>query len=273
MRLNIRHRTVYRYDRPIAYAIQTLRLTPSPHDGLHILSWRLRGETRRPLTASTDGFGNVVHCHTVNHPHDSSAVFVEGEVETQDTAGVVRNAPDPLPPLYFLQPTPLTGVTPRIDAFAQEAVGGISAPLDRLHQLMGAVRDAVDWQLGRTAVHTDADEALAEGAGVCQDHAHLFIAACRALGTPARYVSGYLWTGNHNEEFEANHAWSEAFVPGLGWVGFDPANRVCPNEYYVRCAVGPDYRGAAPVRGLVRGEAVEEMEVQVRVTQAAGAQQ
>ena len=273
MRLHIRHRTVYRYDRPIAYAIQTLRLTPSAHDGMLVVSWRLRGENRRPLTASTDGYGNIVHCHTVNRPHESSAVFVEGEVETRDTTGIVSGAPDPLPPAFYLQPTPLTGVTPRIEAFALDAVAGITSGLDRLHHLSNAVRDRVDWQVGRTAVHTDADEALAEGAGVCQDHAHLFIAACRVLDVPARYVSGYLWTGDHGESFDASHAWAEALIPELGWVGFDAANRICPNEFYVRCAVGPDYRGAAPIRGLWRGDALEEMEVQVRVSQAALAQQ
>src|SRR5258708_13025521 len=112
MRLQVRHQTAYRYASPIRYAIQTLRLTPRPHDGLSVLRWRLRGETRHELPSFIDGFGNLTHSHTVNHPHSSAAVFVEGEVETRATDGVVRGAAEPLPPAFFLRPTPLPAPHP-----------------------------------------------------------------------------------------------------------------------------------------------------------------
>ena len=115
-----------------------------------------------------------------------------------------------------------------------------------------SVLGAVAYEIGHTSVTTTAEEALVAGHGVCQDHAQVLIAAARHLGFPARYVSGYLCP--MEEGFPAaSHAWAELFVDGLGWVGFDPANRVSPDEHYVRVACGRDYHDAAPIRGLRRG--------------------
>jgi transglutaminase-like putative cysteine protease len=130
---------------------------------------------------------------------------------------------------------------------------------------MNRVRDRLDYRPGATDATTTATAALAQGYGVCQDHSHVFIAAARFLGIPARYVSGYLWTGVDDRPYDASHAWTEAHVPGLGWVGFDAANRICPTENYVRVAVGLDYDAAAPVRGLRRGPAEESLDVEVHV--------
>jgi transglutaminase-like putative cysteine protease len=270
MRLQVRHQTAYHYASPISYAIQTLRLSPRSHDGLAVLRWRLRGETRHALPSFIDGFGNLAHCHTVNRPHASAAVFVEGEVETRATDGVVRGAAEPLPPVFFLRPTALTAPHPMLVDLAASATG--ASELDRLYALMGAVRDRIDYRPGVTDAATPAAAALVAGAGVCQDHAHVFIAAARLLGIPARYVGGYLWTGHEVHEYEASHAWAEAYVDGLGWVGFDAANRICPGEAYIRTAIGLDYWSAAPVRGVRRGEASERLAVKVSVTRT-GAEQ
>lgn len=267
MRLQVRHQTAYHYASPIHYAIQTLRLTPRPHEGLSVLRWRVRGETRHDLPAFVDGFGNLAHTHTVNQAHSSAAVFVEGEVETLATDGIVRGAAEPLPPVFFLRPTALTAPDGELAAFAA-SIGGTST-LDRLHALMNAVRDRIDYRPGVTDAATPAAAALVASAGVCQDHAHVFIAAARLLGIPARYVGGYLWTGDDIHEYEASHAWAEAYVEDLGWVGFDAANRACPGEAYIRTAIGLDYWSAAPVRGLRRGEASERLAVKVSVMQAA----
>src|SRR5690606_10615457 len=157
--------------------------------------------------------------------------------------------------------------SPGIVALA-EATAGEGAALERLHRLANAVRDKVDYVSDTTHAETSAAEAFAAGTGVCQDHAQVLIAAARHLGFPARYVSGYLCP--MEEGFPAaSHAWAELFVDGLGWVGFDPANRVSPDEHYVRVACGRDYRDAAPVRGLRRGGGDETLEVDVRITQSA----
>jgi transglutaminase-like putative cysteine protease len=271
MRLRVQHRTAYRYEQPVTYAIQSLRLSPQPYDGLVVIAWQVRRDGRRELPHFVDGLGNIVHCHTMQQPHRHYAITVDGEVETRDTNGIVRGAPEPLPPLFFLRSTPLTTTDSAIEALAADAARA-SSPLDRLHALMDRIHERVAYRTGATTVTTAAAEVLQRGAGVCQDHAHLFIAAARALDIPARYVSGYLWTGENDRAYEASHAWAEAFVQDLGWVGFDCSNRVCPAERHIRLGVGLDYWAAAPVRGMRRGDTPESLSVEVRVTQA-GAEQ
>lgn len=267
MRLHVRHQTAYSYDSPIAAAIQTLRLTPRNFDGFRVVQWRVWSDRRRTLPLFVDGYGNPTHCHAVNYPHADATIFVEGEVETSATHGVVRGAPEPLPPLFFLRATPLTAPAPGLEALARQ-VAPQGSVLKQLHALLHLVRDKVDYLHGATDVATTADEALAAGAGVCQDHAHIFIAAARLLGIPARYIGGYLWTGLEARDYQASHAWAEAFVHDLGWIGFDPSNRICPTEAYIRTSVGLDYRSAAPVRGVRRGVGAETLSVAVNVSQA-----
>jgi transglutaminase-like putative cysteine protease len=266
MRLIVRHLTSYRYASPISYAIQTLRLAPRPYDGLAIHRWAVTGETRRELPSFIDGYGNITHSHTVTKPHTSASVLVEGEVLTTDTKGIVRGAEEPLPPAFFLRPTALAAADAAIEALAHEAAKAATT-LDRLYALLNGVRDRIDYRTGMTDPATTAAEALAQGVGVCQDHAHVFIAAAKVMGVPARYVGGYLWTGDESQDYEASHAWAEAFVEDLGWVGFDASNRTCPTEAYIRASVGLDYWSAAPVRGLRRGVAEETLAVSVKVMQ------
>jgi transglutaminase-like putative cysteine protease len=263
MKLQVRHQSVYRYGEPIAYAIQTLRLSPRTHDGLSIFNWRIEANGRSDLPSFTDGLGNIVHSHSLNREHVSVTFLVEGEVETTDTGGVVRGGFEPLPPTYFLRSTALTAADQSIRDLAAQQSGAMAA-LDRLHRLMIAVRERIDYRIGVTGTETTAGDALRSGAGVCQDHSHVFIAAARVLGIPARYVGGYLWTGR--PESEASHAWAEAYVEDLGWVGFDPSNRVCPTEAYIRSAVGLDYASAAPIRGVRRGNATERLAVSISVS-------
>lgn len=265
MRLQVKHETRYVYDAPVQAMSQLLRLAPRAHDGQRVLSWQVRAVPGRPLPSFIDGFGNIVHCHAINHPHRAVSILVAGEVETTATDGVVRGAAEPLPPLFFLRETALTAPAPAIADFAR-TIGGEMSALAALHALMGAVRERVAYQAGATDAATTAAEALARGVGVCQDHAHLFIAAARVLGIPARYVGGYLWAGMAPEQDQASHAWAEAFVPDLGWVGFDPSNGVCPTDAYIRASVGLDYLSAAPARGIRRGDAAETLAVTVTVT-------
>lgn len=266
MRLSIEHETRYRFTAPAHHSIQYLRLTPRADSCQLVLSWTLTtpGKVRR----WTDGFNNLAHVSVQNGAHDEVPVTVRGEVETIDTFGVLP-ADDGLPPQMFLRPTPYTRVEGGIEALAKPLLerrndeGTIAA----LHALMWSLHTAVAYRPGLTCVETTAAEALEQGSGVCQDHAHLFIACARVLGVPSRYVSGYLFVQDEGRASLASHAWAEAFVEDLGWVSFDSSNSQCATEAYVRLAVAFDYGGAAPIRGVRTGGAVEEMSVRVQVTQ------
>lgn len=273
MRIYVRHQTTYSYTNAIPYSIQEVRMWPIASANQHIIHWAIKGETFADLPFLEDGYGNRVHTHTVNRWHDRSLVLVEGEVETSDQDGVIDNGPETLPTGFYLRSTPYTQATPEIHDFARDAIqdNGHSLP-DRLDRLMNAIRERVDYQVGVTFVNTTAEEALHQRAGVCQDHAHLFIACCRALNIPARYVSGYLFTGEELE-IEAAHAWAEAYDPDLGWIGFDVANRCRASILYVRVAIGLDYSYAAPIRGIWRGGGSEALDVRVQILQRSAAQQ
>ncbi len=184
-----------------------------------------------------------------------------------DTCGIFRGPPEPAPVRVYLRETPKTAPDKGIRELARNVCGKeMKDSLDGLHALMRAVRDAIDYEIGATHEHTSAAEALADGKGVCQDHAHVFISAARVLGVPARYVNGYFLSGTLAPS-EAHHAWAEAWVDGLGWVGFDPANGMCPTERYVRLACGLDASTAAPIRGAQRGGESEALDVRVEVEQ------
>jgi transglutaminase-like putative cysteine protease len=266
MQLSIRHETVYRYDRPIDYAVQLVRLTPLNHAGQRVLNWRVADGNGRLLPSTTDGYGNVVHMMSVHRRHSDARIVAEGLVETAETHGMLREADERLPRLYYTRTTPLTQPDAAIRALADEVRGSIDA-IEQLHRLMLKVHKRVAYVVGATSVTTTGAEALARGSGVCQDHAHIFLACTRLLGHAARYVSGYLWEGDKTEPIEAGHAWAEAYVDNVGWVGFDPANGIAPAENYVRTAIGLDYREAAPVRGVWRGAAAETLAVNLKVQQ------
>jgi transglutaminase-like putative cysteine protease len=205
--------------------------------------------------------------------HDGLTIEASGVVETEDRCGIVRGLKESAPRRVFLRETPRTRPDKAIRDLARSVSGG-SEPaetLDCLHGLMRAVRDAVEYEIGATHQNTTAAEALAAGKGVCQDHAHVFISASRLLAIPARYVCGYFLSGTIAPS-EAHHAWAEAWVDGLGWVGFDAANGMCPTERYVRLACGLDAASASPVRGTQRGGENEDLDVKVEVEQQ-GAQQ
>ncbi len=266
MRLSIEHETHYRFEEPANHSIQYLRLTPRRDRCQTVTAWNL--STLGDLYAWTDGFDNLAHVSVQERPHDEVTVAVTGEVETVDTKGILP-ADDGLPPPIFLRETSYTRADGGIPDLAGPLLEKIRAegPLAALHGLMTVIADAVTYEAGHTSVESRASEALARGHGVCQDHAHLFIACCRVLGVPARYVSGYLLAGNGNESQLASHAWAEAFVHDLGWVSFDAANRQSATDAYVRLAIGFDYAYAGPMRGLRLGGGSEDLTVRVQVGQ------
>jgi len=266
MDIPIDHKTTYGFDTASMHSIQTLRVTPQAFAGQRIGRWMVTGNGRRDLPEIEDAFGNVIHTLTTSEPHEGVTVMVSGVVSTIDTSGVVKGLTETMPAAVYLRDTNLTKPD---DAIRDLAGTALKDPLETAHQLMSAVRTAVNYRTGATDIATSAIQALAAGEGVCQDHAHVMIACARVLGIPARYISGYLASADGGQVHEASHAWAEMRVEGLGWVGFDAANNVCPTDCYVRVAHGLDYQGAAPVIGMRRGIGTDILTVNVEVAPVA----
>jgi transglutaminase-like putative cysteine protease len=269
MRIRVSHETVYHYDAPPKGVIQTLRMTPRNHDGQYVVGWRIDASADCRLDPQEDAFGNITHTFTADGPLDMLRLLVEGEVETQDGHGIVRGTIEHFPPTLFLRTTPLTAPDAAIAALARDvAAGGGADALGLLHALLARVHQEITFDTDPTHAATTAAEAFALRRGVCQDLTHVFVAAAREIGFPARYVSGYFHRADGVVRQEAGHAWAEAHVPDFGWVAFDPANGICATDAHIRVAVGLDYLGAAPVRGTRYGGGSEELSVTVVVDQA-----
>jgi transglutaminase-like putative cysteine protease len=269
MKLRIEHRTVYRYEPPARLVVQALRLRPSQFEGQRVLEWRVDATGHSVDDGYVDGAGNCINMLTAHGPLEALEIVSMGVVDVGDRAGMVRGLREVVHPLAWLRAGPRTAPTPIIEAFAREAIAGSGR--DRLrqgHALAAAVADAVRYRSGSSHAETTAAEAFEAGAGVCQDQAHVLVAAARSLGIPARYVTGYLYPGDRIGA-EATHAWAELHLDAYGWIGFDPANRQCPTEEYVRLACGVDAVDAAPIRGTVVGMVRESLgfDIQVRLAQ------
>jgi transglutaminase-like putative cysteine protease len=262
MQLTIRHETLYRYATPARYSIQYLRLTPRAEAGQRVRDWQIDAPGRR--WRQTDAYGNVVHVMTIDHAHDELRIRVAGTIETALTPGTPLPNDSPLPPVAFMVPTRLTTPDAAMQALAADAFAPGRNPLDAVQRLTEAIAGRVAYETGSTAVDHTAAEALALGRGVCQDHAHVFLACARLAGYPARYVSGYLDAGGAGAT--ASHAWADVWIEGRGWIAVDVTHARFAGEPYCRLAVGRDYLDASPVRGTRRGGSDEALEVNVQVT-------
>lgn len=266
MRLAIRHTTHYAFSQPVAHGLQRLRLTPKSTHGQSVLNWSMELSGARREVEYDDHNHNRTLLVSLEPGTSELVVSCTGTVETADNAGVIGHHTGHMPLWSFLAQTPLTRPGARLRALAAGLSGSRADPLSLCHELSRTVLGAMAYEIGRTDASTSAEEALAAGHGVCQDHAHVFIGAARLLGVPARYVCGYLMMDDRIEQ-EAGHAWAEAHVEGLGWVGFDVSNGICPDARYVRVATGCDYREAAPVTGVSFGAGETALAVSVAVEQ------
>jgi transglutaminase-like putative cysteine protease len=264
MILGVRHVTTYRYDRPVRSVVQSHRLRPARCDGQRVLDWQVAVSGGIMGGGFCDGAGDWVQGWTVPGPVTEVTVTVTGRVETQDLAGILRGHREKLAPEVWLRKTAATRCNPAMADLA-EATLPKGEGLDLAHALAAAVAEAVAYEPGATDAGATAAEALERGAGVCQDHAQILIGLARRRGMPARYVTGYLQADAEGQAHEAAHAWAELWVPALGWVGFDAANRCCPDDRYIRLGSGFDAVDAAPIRGLARGTATEALDVMVAV--------
>ncbi len=268
MRLRIAHKTVHRYDPPAAGVIQVLRMTPRNHDGQYVIGWRIEVSSDARLNAHEDAFGNLIHVFSADGPFEELIIGVDGEVETQNTDGVVRGTVERFSPSLFLRDTALTQADERIRDFAEDvrkASGGdvlnlLHALMHRLHEDMRGESDSMGTEAATAA------EVFARKRGVARDLTHIFIGAAHSLAVPARYIAGYFCPAGGVEQ-HSGHAWAEAFVPDHGWVAFDCAHGVCPTDAYVRVAAGLDALAAIPVRGTRYSSGGETLAVAIKIDQ------
>jgi transglutaminase-like putative cysteine protease len=265
MRIAVDHRTHYRFSQPQARIVQMLRLTPCDTQDQTVVGWHIGVDCDARMRQGFDGYGNAVTMLYAEGPIAGIDVTVTGEVLTLESSGVVRASHEPLPPLLYRRSTARTVSSEALAEFAQALPG--KDMLDRMHGLNAALH-------ARFPTAPDLPDAGASAAGAFEakavtsrDVAQIFIAAARTLDVPSRYVSGYRSDG---EAHSAPHAWAEAFIDRIGWIGFDPATGLSPDESYVRVAVGLDATGAAPIAGTRVGYGEEKLDVDLHVGRVGG---
>jgi len=248
MLLSIRHLTTYSYKPAASRLALRLRLFPAQITAQTPMDWAVTVNGEAPSATITNSFGDQEAIWQSKGNIDEIEVVAEGKVQTTDVSGLLKDWQMAAAPGVFLRGTPLTVAEEAIKALADSVSS--ETGLAQAHALSEAVHDRIEYKPGATDAATTAAEALTIGAGVCQDHAHVLIAASRAIGCPARYVVGYLLPDREEDEVEIpaeTHAWAELWIDGLGWVGFDATNRICPTDRYVRLASGFDAKDAAPL--------------------------
>jgi transglutaminase-like putative cysteine protease len=266
MLLVVRHLTHMRYPEGASSLAFRLKLFPQSFEGQRVVDWHVEVGGKAIDHPIVGGYGERYAQWLSQTHHDELEIVAHGRVETEDKAGIVKGLRRACPPAVFLRDTPLTRPDEAIAALGEGLAPGAGA-LPGLHALSERVRAAIPYRAGLTGSETSAAAALAGEGGVCQDHAHVFITAARAHGVPARYVAGYLLASDEEHQQLETHAWTEAFVEGLGWVGFDVTNGVSPTDHYLRLCTGLDANDAAPVRGIVTGGGPGIVSADVRIAQ------
>lgn len=276
----IRHHTRYRYSASILESVMEARMCPRTEQGQHCHRFHLSVKPSAVVRQFVDHWGNRVDWFTVPARHGTLTMQAETlvEVNSWDVAELESRAAsweaiealgrghdtwDWLSPSRFARPTDLLAQFAR-----DEQIERGPDPLTTLQTINRRIYDAFAYTPESTAVDSLIDEALAHRRGVCQDYTHIFIALARGLGIPCRYVSGYLfhWQDSHDRSAEdASHAWAEALLPSLGWIGFDPTNHLIAHGRHIRVAVGRDYADVPPTKGVFRGSAESELDVGVQV--------
>lgn len=280
MHFTVYHLTRFRYDSHVSESVMEVRMQPRTEGGQRCLRFELSTSPRSRVFAYQDPLGNVVHHFDIPARHRELTITAEAVVEFVSSLDV----PDGLPmsawdamdtPAFqdrhvdYLHASKFATPTETLLAFRDELdVTRQADPLTTLRQLNARLFEAFEYAPKSTRVDSPIDEALAARRGVCQDFAHVMITLVRGLGIPCRYVSGYLFHkgGAHERSVEsASHAWVEAWLPELGWVGFDPTNDTLAGDRHIRVAVGRDYSDVPPTRGVYKGKARSELGVAVRV--------
>ena len=286
MYYTVRHLTKFVYSNEISESIMETRMHPRSDEYQRCLAFQLSVSPRCRVFSYRDHLANHVHHFDIPGPHEQLVIVAESLVEMEETLPIPSFlAPDAWTELdgmvrdgdywEFLFPSEFTAPTPRLLALADELeVRRRDDPLMVLHELNERLYRWFDYVPRSTSADSPIDVALEQRAGVCQDFAHVMLALVRSrLRIPCRYVSGYLHHTSSNTDRSvstATHAWVEALIPQLGWVGFDPTNWLITGDRHIRTAIGRDYSDVPPTHGIFRGSAATDLSVAVRVQPSEG---
>jgi transglutaminase-like putative cysteine protease len=272
MKFRVEHTTKFTYEEPITEAYTEMRLCPSEGSGQRCLGFKLQVEPHGEVTQYSDRFGNLVHHFDTLQSHDQLVVKATSEVHLSDTFADYQRELSPLDNFDYLTTSLYTPINDQIRSFAMSHL----VPDDSMATVLGlmhSLHSSMQYERGATHVKTTAPEALTLGRGVCQEFAHIMLAACRAVGIPARYVSGYLYNPKSSTDNSADvdaqaasHAWIDAFVNRNAWLSVDPTHDCLQTVNYVRIGVGRDYSDVPPTRGVYKGQAKEALNVSVSVS-------
>jgi len=277
---SIRHLTKFRYATPVSESVMETRMHPRNEVNQRCLTFHLAVSPRCRAFSYRDYLGNHVHHFDIPGQHSQLVIIAEALVDLQAPlqlpASLTPAAWEELDALVqdgdyweMLLPSTFAVETPALLALAQKLdVRRRDDPLMLVHELNQRLFDYFEYVPRHTRVDSPIDEAILSGKGVCQDFAHTMIALLRHVRIPARYVSGYLYRGREDHDRstpDATHAWVEALMPHLGWVGFDPTNNLVAHHRHIRAAIGRDYRDVPPTHGMFRGKTDSELYVAVHV--------
>ncbi len=279
----IRHFTRYRYSRPVWQSMMEVRMHPRSENNQRCFTFQLSVNPRARIFSYTDHRANVIHHFDLPSPHRQLTIISDALVNVE--------APKDLPETmefaawnelerfiekedYWdtLAPSHFARSSHEVEKLAE--VMGVSkpegrSPLALLQDIAAGIYRGFSYVKQSTHVNSPIEHALEARQGVCQDFAHIMIALVRNVGIPCRYVSGYLYHDHYHIDRStegATHAWVEALLPALGWVGFDPTNNIMAGERHIRTAIGRDYADVPPTLGTMKGKADTELQVRVRVT-------
>jgi transglutaminase-like putative cysteine protease len=278
MVIEVIHETHFNYDAPVVESTMEMRLGPLSDAYQRVLGFALSVEPHARILSFVDGFANSVHFCSVLPIHSHLTLRAVSTIETRamdpfqqaGQAATPLDSVDAWPYLQFHGPVDCVGA---VDELADRfRVSDERDSMQCLVALMSEIHDTFEYEPAVTTVKSTVSDVLLLKKGVCQDFAHVMIAACRAMRMPARYASGYIFNdpGSKARGVGASHAWCEVFVPDLGWRGFDPTNKLVASEGHVKVAVGRDYTDVPPTRGIHRGLAEEHIDVQVSTKPVTG---
>ncbi len=279
MYYSIKHLTKYRYSTPVYENIMEVFVNPRSDGNQHVMSFELSVIPRAHPNAYVDYLGNTLHSFNVPGHHSlmtiTARALVNMHAPTLPLESLSMAAWNEIDGLTadgthwdFLHPSSLTQPTELLHNLGSHLdVSRRIDPLTLLREITTGIYSTLDYKPKSTQVDSPIDDALASGGGVCQDFSHIMIAMVRELGIPCRYVSGYLAhrRGQDRSAEDATHAWVEALLPGLGWIGFDPTNNLIADDHHIRVAIGRDYNSVPPTRGVFKGDAESELSVAVQV--------